>query len=236
MTHRVGLRRIMSKLLIVLPIKTEQQYADRLRACEQTWLANSPVDYKGFTDADLGLVEINQHDNANDPIRTHRTQKMVRYAYERGYDFLFRVDTDAYVWINRLLASGFEQHDYMGWCLEHVPAGQWCMKTAHGGVGFTLSRRAMKVIIDAPVEKYGDGKYWGDLWAGHQLWKAGINCNRDTRFADHKGNIHLNELTREHQYISVHPVLPIDNLLAFHEKFKDLPAETVAPVKQWGAR
>lgn len=239
------------KLIIVIPTKTAPMYAERMQACEETWLKNSPVDYKGLSDADLGLVEINQHENAHDPIRTHRTIGMVKWAYERGYDFLFRVDTDAYVWINRLLKSGFENHDYMGWCNKSTQPpysgkeDEWCASTAHGGTGFFLSRRAMEIILTSPVERFADGKFWGDLWAGHQLWKHGILCKRDTRFLDggrthfsnHHGNITPNELPMDHPYISIHPINPIANFHALHAKFKDLPAETKAPKKQlWDIR
>jgi hypothetical protein len=227
----------MSKLLIAIPVKSSQMYRDRMNVCEATWLKNCGVDYKGFTDADLGLVEIDQHHNETDPIRTHRTQRMAKYAYDNGYDYVFRTDTDSYVWVNRLLACGFEQHDYMGWRLNIPQTGDWCLRTAHGGIGFFLSRRAMKVIINAEVDRYGDGKFWGDLWAGHKLWKAGIECHRDTRFLDgsghphHHGNIFADELPVDHPYISIHPVPP-ENMLAIHKRFKNLPAETVPPTVQ----
>lgn len=252
----MGFRGIMPKLLIALPTKTAPHYADRMEACRKTWLSELPdlarfphihnnlsTSYKGFSDADLGLVEVNQHDNANDPIRTHRTKRMVQWAYDLGFDYIFRVDTDAYVWVNRLLKSGFENHDYMGWCLDvpERPGHPWCMNTAHGGIGFFLSRRAMKVVIDAPVEKYSDGKYWGDLWAGQALWRKGIKCHRDTRFLDgsghpkHHGNIFVDELPANHQYIAIHPC-PIASLHAIHDRFKNLPEATIAPDKQlWAA-
>lgn len=232
------------RLLVALPIKTDQQYTDRFAACEATWLSRAAslgIDYKGFTDAELGLVQIDQHNNAVDPIRTQRTKGMAKYAYDNGYDFVFRVDTDTYVWLNRLLASGFEKYDYMGCCQNtgqgpfNGNLGEWSTQTAHGGDGFFLSRKAMKVIIDAPVSRYADGKFWGDLWAGDQLWKRGIHCKQDTRFLDgsghatHHGNIGADELPADHPYISVHPVLPIENMYAIHERFKDLPANTIAP-------
>jgi hypothetical protein len=228
------------KLLIAIPIKTEPHYTDRAIACLDTWLKDCPCDYKLFSDADLGLTEINQHDNENDPIRTWRTKLMVKHAYDNGYDFIFRVDSDAYVWVNRLLACGFENHDYMGWCLQE-PQGEWCVNTAHGGCGFFLSRRAMEIVIDAPIEKYADGKYWGDLWVGQQLYKAGIHCHRDTRFLDgsshanHHGNIAADELPLDHQYIVVHPVNPCpENYYAIHERFKNVSSETIPPDKQLG--
>ena len=221
-----------------IPTKTAPLYAERAKICEQTWLKDCPCDYKFFSDADLGLTEIDQHKNDIDPIRTMRTKLMVKYAYDNGYDFVFRVDSDAYVWVNRLLACGFEQWDYSGWCLQ-AQQGEWCVNTAHGGVGFFLNRKAMEIVMNAPVERYADRKYWGDLWAGHQLYKRGIHCHRDTRFVDgsshkgHQGNIHPEELPLDHQYVSVHPIHPPE-MLAFHERFKDLSAETVPPAKQLG--
>ncbi len=235
------------RLLIALPVKSEKSgahYPIRWEMCQSTWLRDSPVDFHGFMDAELGLSEIDQHNNALDPIRTLRTQLMVRWALEHGYDYLFRTDTDSYVWVNRLMACGYEQHDYMGWCVgypRHLEK-DWAMNTAHGGVGFILSRRSMEIVATAPVEKYSDGKYWGDLWAGHQLWKHGIYCHRDTRFlegssGDHKqhdGNISAEELPQNHPYIALHPV-PAVNMLAIHEKFKHISAETVAPeLQMWG--
>jgi hypothetical protein len=212
-------------LLIVLPTKTEQQYLDRAKCCEETWLQDSPCDFKFFSDADLGLTEINQHDNANDPIRTWRTKLMVKFAFENNYDFVFRVDTDAYVWIDRLLESGFERFDYFGYCEDvQQSTSEWCLRTAHGGCGFTLSRRAMEIVMNAPIDTYGDGKYWGDLWAGHHLWKSGINCHRDIRFVnndrgDDKGNVSVDDIPENNQYISMHPVLPIENMRAIHKRF-----------------
>lgn len=219
------------KLLIALPVKTTPIYTERMEWCKETWLKDSPVDWKGFTDEELGLIEIDQHDNANDPIRTWRTKLMSQWAYDNGYDYMFRVDNDAYVWLHRLLACGFEKHDYQGWCL---PGG-----TAHGGIGFFLSRKALSVVKDAPIERYRDGKFWGDLWAGTQLKKAGIDCHRDTRFLDgstdyaHHGNIFADELPLDHPYISIHPVGTFENMKAIHERFKDLPTETVPPQYQF---
>lgn len=235
------------KLVIVLPVKSEKSgphYPPRWELCQSTWLRDSPVDFHGFSDEELGLTEIDQHQNDIDPIRTHRTQLMVRWALDRGYDYLFRTDTDTYVWLNRLLACGFEQHDYMGWSVGYPRylEREWAINTAHGGVGFFLSRRAMEIVANAPVEKYSDGKYWGDLWAGQQLWKNGIYCQRDTRFLDgssgdpkrHHGNIFAEELPMDHPYVAIHPV-PAANMQAIHDKFKDIPAETIAPAVQlWG--
>lgn len=205
---------------------------ERIEWCKETWLKDSPVDWKGFTDSELGLTEIDQHDNLNDPIRTWRTKLMSKWAFKNGYEYMFRVDSDAYVWIHRLLACGFEKYEYSGWCL---PGG-----TAHGGVGFFLNRLSLERVMEAPVERFRDHKYWGDLWAGTQLQKFGVKCHRDTRFLDgssgditiHHGNILADELPLDHPYISIHPVGDFENMKAIHERFKHIPAETIAPEYQ----
>jgi hypothetical protein len=227
-------------LLIAIPMKTEQRYRDRAIACANTWLKDCACDYKCFSDADLGLVEKSQYDNAHDPIRTNRTRMMSKYAYDNNYDFLFRCDTDTYVWMNRLLACGFEQHDYMGWCLDypkHLEIDRG-LRTAHGGAGFFLSRKAMKIVSDTPPSLCSDGKFWGDIWTGEILWRHGIHCYRDTRFLDgaqsfktHHGNIYPNELPSDHPYIAVHPC-PASVLYEMKAKFPEVSAITVPPVSQ----
>lgn len=165
----------------------------------------SDVYYKFFSDADLGVDE-------NDPkVRQLRTKLMAKYAYDAGYDFMFRVDADAYCYVNRLMASGFEQWDYAGNCLNYpkhleVDKGR---RTAHGGAGFTLSRKAMAIVKEWEPFPQSDGIYWGDIGAGELLWKHGIYCHRDSRFVD-KGDGHFDadNLPRDHNYITVHPVEP----------------------------
>lgn len=233
------------KVLIAIPTKTAQYYSDRAVACAATWLKDCPCAYKLFSDHSLGLTEIDQHNNEVDPIRTWRTKLMVSHAYEHGYDFVFRVDADAYVWVNRLLASGFEKWDYVGYCNDVPDDGShWCRRTAHGGLGFFLSRLAMKVIVDAPIEKYSDGKFWGDMWAGQQLHKAGISCHRETRFVDASLTpvpgipVHIPApgftpayLTPDHQWISIHPIGEIQSLYDIHAAFPQMSDKTV-PVKR----
>jgi hypothetical protein len=225
------------KLLIAIPTKTEPHYEDRLAACWGTWLKdvcpafqshlypNESVYWKSFSDANLGLTEINQHDNANDNIRTLRTKLMAKYTYDNGYDFMLRIDADAYCYVNRLLASDVFNYDYVGNCLDYpkhleIDTGR---RTAHGGAGFILSRKALAIIANAPVERCVDKKFWGDIWVGEQLWKNGVYCHRDMRFVD-KGDGHFNQdqLPLDHGYITIHPLEPAEML-----RIKPLPAETV---------
>jgi hypothetical protein len=231
------------KLLIAIPTKSSQLYQDRMVACQNTWLSgvphdgtqtNSQVFWHAFSDLELGL------DPNDEQVRIKRTQLMCQYALDHGYDYIFRTDSDAYVWVNRLLACEFEQYDYMGWCVDypkHIEIGTQGLRTAHGGIGFFLSHKAMQVVVSSTPFKHSDGIYWGDIGAGQMLYKAGIYCHRDTRFMDgsgtpmHHGNVFAHELPADHPYISVHPV-PAENMYGIHECFADLPAETTPPQRQ----
>ena len=213
------------KLLIALPLKTAQYYRDRMVACEATWLKNCPVDYKFFSDAELGL-------DPNDPkVRTYRTQGMCAYALDHGYDYVFRVDSDTYVWVNRLLACGFEAHDYMGYCFDyprHLDPAEAITRTAGGWACF-WSARAMKFIIAAEPFLVGD-TYWGDIWSGKVLGKHGIRVHRDTRFMDGNGvpDAFDPDLPEDHPYVAVHPV----RVTRMYTMNPNVCTETIAPDNQ----
>ena len=165
------------KLLITIPTKSAPEYLARAAVCESTWLRGSPVPYKFFRDSELGLDE-------SDPlVRQKRMKGMCRYALDHGYDYLFRVDSDAYVRVPALLRSDFQNHDYMGWCL-HYTGPMARNRTAHGGAGFFLSRRAMELVVDAPHFPHSDGYHWGDIYTGQLLFDHGIGCFADRRFVD----------------------------------------------------
>jgi hypothetical protein len=187
-----------SNLLITIPTKSGPEYLKRAATCEATWLRDSPVDYKFFRDADYSL------DPDDVLVRQKRMKVMCKYALTNRYDYLFRVDADAFVWIDRLLDSGFESHDYMGWCLEYE-GWKARNRTAHGGAGFFLSRKAMELVLNAPHFAH-DGIYWGDIWTGQLLYDHGIRCKADARFHEHGAEVNLDELPTGHDFITVHPL------------------------------
>jgi hypothetical protein len=91
-----------------------------------------------------------------------KTRDSLQWALDHGYDYIFRIFVDTYVFPNRLLYSGFEKHDAVGWtficksCLAHPNKEHTC---PHGGCGYWTSRRAAQAIIyytDAELEKMTD--------------------------------------------------------------------------------
>jgi hypothetical protein len=75
----------------------------------------------------------------------YKTYAIIKYAYESGYDYLFKADTDTFVVTERLKRCGFENHEYQGLELRATPwSGNY--KYAHGGAGYWLSRKILTII------------------------------------------------------------------------------------------
>ena len=101
-----------------------------------------------------------------------KVREMFRWALAHDYAPVFKVDTDTYVDIPRLLASGFEQHDYVGY-----PFARDGWSQASGGAGYGVSARAMLAVIEQPVNIA-----YEDTWVGQTLRAAGILLHQDHRF------------------------------------------------------
>ena len=92
-----------------------------------------------------------------------KDKAILRWAYAREYDYIFICDADTYVDVDRLMASGFEKHDYSGF-----PFGIFGAE----GMGYWLSRRCIPMIVDEPVHVWGADQFVGDV-----LYKRGIKLH-----------------------------------------------------------
>jgi hypothetical protein len=76
--------------------------------------------------------------------------------------------------VERLLKSGFEQHDYVG-CPCRIEND---VLMAHGGAGFWMSHKAMMAALQGePVETT-----FSDRLVGHLMHQAGIQLHGDFRY------------------------------------------------------
>ena len=91
------------------------------------------------------------------------------WAYARYFDFVYISSPDCYRIIPRMLASGFEQHDYVG---SKVPNENHC-----GGCGYWLSAKAIKALLEQPVIID-----YPDRSAGRAMAQAGIPLVDDPRY------------------------------------------------------
>jgi hypothetical protein len=76
-----------------------------------------------------------------------KTLAMLAWAYARGYEYVFKCDDDTYCRVERLLASGFENHDYSGFQKMSPYFGKPGVEFAQGGAGYWLSRRAISIVL-----------------------------------------------------------------------------------------
>lgn len=113
------------------------------------WVVDAPDDYNGVV--------------------YKYTQGRVR-ALACGYTHIFHACVDTWINVPRLLASGFENHDYTGYRCDEGHGS--------GGMGYWCSARAVKVLLNAPVT--GD---YEDRWAGAALANAGIPLHEDRRYS-----------------------------------------------------
>ncbi len=101
-----------------------------------------------------------------------KTHQGVRWALAHGYTHVFSAPTDCYIIIPRLLASGFENHNYTGFHAYDEPH-------IGGGSGYWLGPRAMRIISQAtPVLDYED------RWVGKTLREHDIEGFHDPRYWD----------------------------------------------------
>lgn len=147
--------------------------------------------------------------------------RMARWALDHNYTHLFRVDTDAYVYVERLLKSGFEKHDYTGYCIDYPKHIDWARYAS--GAGFVLSQRALEIVANNEPDHTAD-----DLWTGKILFSKGIRCHRETRylcgFEPHF--IPLWRLPEKHPYIVLHALRP-EEIREVHAR--PHPGEDITP-------
>jgi hypothetical protein len=110
-----------------------------------------------------------------------KTQRVCEWAIRREFDFMFKADTDTFVDVRRLMASGFEKHCYSGYHRGDSPS------YASGGSGYWLDRQAMKIVARAAMREDWSvddrpSVIGEDLQVGRVLLENGIVCFNDSRY------------------------------------------------------
>lgn len=97
------------------------------------------------------------------------------WALDAGFDYLFHCDDDTYVRPERLLASGFENYDYVG--RLRGSSGRWPAPYC-SGFAYWLSRRAMQIVVERPLTSdTADDRHIGNI-----LYDAGCKGQLDERY------------------------------------------------------
>lgn len=160
----------MKILVAILGCKNDEHARGRIRG---TWM---PSQSKGCIIGDhvvdfyFFLGEASTLDWPSDTVQVPRNDKdqtakmswIIRWAFDKGYDYLFKCDMDTYVHVGRLLASGFEKHPWSG--------GHGSKETGpYGGSGYWLNRELMGKLNDYGTMN-GIVRPWDeDRWVGGNL-------------------------------------------------------------------
>lgn len=131
----------------------------------------------------------------------YKTRFSLLWALEHGYDWIFRIFSDTYVFPDRLADSSFFLHEFSGRSFECPPCVSHPKQShtaPHGGMGYWLSARAAMLIAQDQVSHWGE-----DTDIGYWMWQHGIELFHDPRltydnsrgpeFNRGKLTIHLNE-------------------------------------------
>ena len=182
----------MKTLIGIISCHTRPQFQQAIR---DTWFSTVPVgmDVKFF----LGRGATRQPKSdevfldADDSYQglPEKVQGMIRWAYKNGEDFVAKVDDDVVVNPQAYMASDFQEYDFVGPQNPWVKAGE--IRTPWGFF-YTLSRRAMKLVIDAPLPgRHGSTHAYrhgnDEAWISTVLHINGVLLHEDPRYFLHRG-------------------------------------------------
>lgn len=117
-----------------------------------------------------------------------KCQQMFMWALDHDYDYVFKTDTDTFIHPDRLMSSGFENHDYTGLVGSMVLRGKMG-DCCGGGAGYWLSRKAMICYIsnyDATNTFKEGGWQKNEDWCLFKILNnhSDIRPHHDTRYWD----------------------------------------------------
>ena len=99
------------------------------------------------------------------------------WALTHGCDYVFNCFCDTYVDIEKLMHSGFEEHDFIGMTYDTNRCPQ-------GGGGYWLSKKCLEILVSAHVDFWAD-----DGWAGFTLPKHGVLLHNDLRYGQYPDGV-----------------------------------------------
>lgn len=102
----------------------------------------------------------------------YKTRGAQRWAVEHGFDYCFQCFPDTHIHLPRLLGSGFEKHDYIGYNANNG----WY---AGGGPGYWLSRKSSTLLMNEKIEVWFE-----DMWVGTVMRKYGVPFILDERYSN----------------------------------------------------
>lgn len=106
-----------------------------------------------------------------------KVRGIVRWALAQGYDYVLKIDDDVVVMPDKLLASNFQSHNFVG---HRNDVRQYPVPY---GFCYFMSKRSMELV--AVAELPGDNN--DEVWVTSTLSKDGIVLHHDSRYMIHTG-------------------------------------------------
>lgn len=174
---------------VLISIFTSNLYAGNgiCQAQRDTWLkdvsAVENLDYKFFMgrgEHPLDSDEV-RLDNVGDGHENSspKTVEIRRWALNAGYEHVFLCANDTYVRPERLMASGFEQYDYVGYPISNGGGAniEGHFDLCSGGAGYWTSKQVMEDMVNTPITDSVE-----DRWTGEVVRSSGLFLTPDMRY------------------------------------------------------
>lgn len=166
-----------ARILLAVPTSLKYDYgthtsgikrdtSGRLEAVRDTWMQDAHI----FPNVHGRFFNGRDLDCPDDYTRLpEKIKALCQYADKRDYDFLVKADDDTALYVDRLLRSGFDAPgvDQMGYFrCECARLNRKC-KDYVTGMCYTLSRRAIRAVANAPLLEPSAFLHWAeDYWVG----------------------------------------------------------------------
>jgi len=157
---------------VLLAIEGCHARADRIRACNHTWANGTTmppsvtiVRFAGESESPDSIFDIVLPVGDKYLDLPHKTQAIVRYALDKGYDMVWKTDDDCYNQPTKLTDREINA-EY--WGRENDGWGGYV-----SGVSYGLGRKAMEVVANSTFQSDDPGM-WEDVLVGKWVRQAGI--------------------------------------------------------------
>lgn len=135
---------------ISVAIKSCHRNHARRQAIRETWLTTLPTDFFFVLGSPRLVIPDTLACDVSDKFEDIAPKVLCACmsALDHNADYLFVCDDDTYVRPARLLASGYEKHDYCGWVRPYGDRSTGGLPYIQGAA-YWLSARAMEYVVSA---------------------------------------------------------------------------------------
>lgn len=173
-----------SKLLII--ILSSANNHERRDAQLKTWikdLKNIPyyflIGNSSDTQIKSNFIFVNVKDN-DLPNKLYEAYKFCLKNID--FDYIFTCDDDTYVVVDRLLTSGYENHDFMGTLYRYEEGDRKGLTHAEGGAGFFIGRSALQKMFSINASDLLKTSFASDTFISDLATESGISLTHHNDF------------------------------------------------------